>query len=43
VGAGLVSGREVDNVVAELARLADDRTLMSIAPTFQVWARRAGA
>ena len=44
LGAGLVSGREVDNVVAELGRLADDdRTLMSIAPTFQVWARRAGA
>jgi hypothetical protein len=44
LGAGLVSGREVDNFVAELGRLADDdRTLMSIAPTFQVWARRAGA
>ena len=44
VGAGLVSGREVDNVVAELGRLADDdRTLMSIAPTFQVWGRRAGS
>jgi hypothetical protein len=44
LGAGLVSGREVDKVVAELGRLADDdRTLMSIAPTFQVWARRAGA
>ena len=43
VGAGLVSGREVDNVVAELGRLDDDRTLMSIAPTFQVSARRAGA
>jgi SAM-dependent methyltransferase len=44
VGTGLVSDREVDNVVAELGRLAyDDRTLMSIAPTFQVWARRAGA
>jgi hypothetical protein len=29
VGAGLVSGCEVDNVVAELGRLADDdRTLM---------------
>jgi hypothetical protein len=25
----LVSGREVDNVVAELGRLDDDRTLMS--------------
>jgi SAM-dependent methyltransferase len=44
VGAGLASGHEVDNVVAELGRLADDdRTLMSIAPTFQVWGRRAGA
>jgi hypothetical protein len=44
VGAGLVSGREVDNLVAELVRPAeDDRTLMSIAPTFQVWGRRAGA
>ena len=43
VGAGLASGREVDNVVAELGRLTnDDRTLMSIAPTFQVWGRRAG-
>jgi SAM-dependent methyltransferase len=43
VGAGLASGREVDNLVVELGRLAaDDRTLMSIAPTFQVWARRAG-
>src|SRR5918997_967091 len=44
VGAGLASGPEVDNVVADLGRLADDdRTLMSIAPTFQVWGRRAGA
>jgi precorrin-6B methylase 2 len=44
VGAGLVSGREVENLVAELGRLAeDDRTLMSIAPTFQVWGRRVGA
>ncbi len=44
VGAGLVSGPEVDNVVAELGRLADDdRTLMSLAPTFQVWGRRAGS
>jgi len=44
VGAGLVSGGDVDNLVAELGRLAeDDRTLMSIAPTFQVWGRRAGA
>ena len=44
VGAGMVSSREVDNLVAELGRLAeDDRTLMSIASTFQVWDRRAGA
>jgi len=43
LGARLVSGREVDNVVAELGRLDDDRTLMSIAPTFQMSARRAGA
>ena len=44
VGAGLASGPEVDNVVAELGRIADDdRTLMSIAPTFQVWGLRAGA
>jgi SAM-dependent methyltransferase len=44
VGAGLVSGREVDKLVAELGRLAEDeRTLMSIAPTFQVWGRRADA
>jgi hypothetical protein len=42
VGAGLVSGPEVDNVVRELGKLADDRTLMSITPTFQVWGRRAG-
>jgi hypothetical protein len=44
VGAGLASSREVDNIVAELGRLADDeRALMSIAPTFQVWDRKAGA
>ncbi len=44
VGTGLASGPEVDNVVAELGRFAEDnRTLMSIAPTFQVWGRRAGA
>lgn len=43
VGAGLASDPEVDNVVGELGRLAeDDRTLMSIAPTFQVWGRKAG-
>ena len=44
VGAGLASDLEVDEVVDELGRLADDdRTLMSIAPTFQVWGRKAGA
>jgi SAM-dependent methyltransferase len=44
VGAGLASDSEVDKVVSELGRLADDdRTLMSIAPTFQVWGRKAGA
>jgi ubiquinone/menaquinone biosynthesis C-methylase UbiE len=44
VGAGLATGREVDNIVAELDRFADDdRTLMSIAPTFQVWGRKADA
>jgi SAM-dependent methyltransferase len=44
VGAGLASDPEVDNVVGELGRLADDdRTLMSMAPTFQVWGLKAGA
>jgi SAM-dependent methyltransferase len=44
VSAGLASSREVDNIVTELGRLADDeRALMSIAPTFQVWGRKAGA
>ncbi len=44
VGAGLASHSEVDDVVDELGRLAeDDRTLMSMAPTFQVWGRKAGA
>ena len=44
VGAGLASASEVDKVVDELGRLADDdRTLMSMAPTFQVWGRKAGA
>ena len=43
VGTGLVTGHEVDDIVAELDSFADDdRTLMSIAPTFQVWGRRAG-
>ena len=44
VGAGLVTDREVDDIVAELGRFAEDgRTLMSIAPTFQVWGRKAHA
>ena len=44
VGAGLASDAEVDTIVEELGRLVDDdRTLMSIAPTFQVWGRKAGA
>ncbi len=42
VGAGLATGTEVDSVVAELEAFAEDeRTLMSIAPTFQVWGRKA--
>ena len=42
VGAGLATDIEVDAVVAELEAFADDeRTLMSIAPTFQVWGRKA--
>ena len=41
VGAGLATDIEVD-AVAELEAFADDeRTLMSIAPTFQVWGRKA--
>jgi SAM-dependent methyltransferase len=44
VGTGLVTDQEVDDIVAQLGRFADDeRTLMSIAPTFQVWGRKAGA
>ena len=44
VGAGLASDAEVDDVVSELGRIAvDDRTLMSIAPTFQAWGLKAGA
>jgi hypothetical protein len=44
VGAGLASDLEVDSIVGELGRLAeDDRTLMSMAPTFQVWGLKAGA
>ena len=43
VGAGLVADREVDDIVAELGRFAEDgRTLMSMAPTFQVWGRKTG-
>jgi ubiquinone/menaquinone biosynthesis C-methylase UbiE len=42
VGTGLASDAEVDAIVAELEAFADDeRTLMSIAPTFQVWGRKA--
>jgi SAM-dependent methyltransferase len=44
VGAGLASDSEVDEVVSELGRLTDDdRTLMSMAPTFQVWGYKVGA
>jgi SAM-dependent methyltransferase len=44
LGAGLATGKEVDAIVAELEAFADDeRTLMSIAPTFQVWGRKAPA
>jgi ubiquinone/menaquinone biosynthesis C-methylase UbiE len=44
VGTGSVTEHEVDDIVAELGRFADDeRTLMSIAPTFQVWGLKAGA
>jgi SAM-dependent methyltransferase len=44
VDAGLASDADVDDVVGELGRIAvDDRTLMSIAPTFQVWGLKAGA
>ena len=44
VDIGIVTDQEVNGIVAELGRFADDeRTLMSIAPTFQVWGRKAGA
>ena len=44
VSAGLASNPEVDNIVSELGRLTDDdRTLMSMAPTFQVWGYKASA
>jgi ubiquinone/menaquinone biosynthesis C-methylase UbiE len=40
--AGLATSTEVDAVVADLEEFADDeRTLMSTAPTFQVWGRKA--
>ncbi len=40
----MATGTEVDALVAELEAFADDeRTLMSIAPTFQVWGRKAPA
>ena len=42
LSAGLATGTEVDDIVADLEAFADDeRTLMSIAPTFQVWEREA--
>ncbi len=42
VSAGLASDAEVDADLADLETFADDeRTLMSIAPTFQVWGRKA--
>jgi hypothetical protein len=42
LGTGLATTIEVDAVVADLEAFADDeRTLMSIAPTFQVWGRKA--
>ena len=41
VGAGLATNAEVDALVAELSSFADDcRTLMSMAPTFQVWGQK---
>jgi ubiquinone/menaquinone biosynthesis C-methylase UbiE len=42
LGTGLTTSTEVDDIVAELEAFADDeRTLMSIPPTFQVWGRKA--
>ena len=42
VGAELATSTEVDAVVTDLKAFAgDERTLMSIAPTFQVWGREA--
>jgi ubiquinone/menaquinone biosynthesis C-methylase UbiE len=44
VGAELATSDEVDAIVGELSRFAaDDRTLMSMAPTFQVWGWKAHA
>jgi ubiquinone/menaquinone biosynthesis C-methylase UbiE len=42
LGTRLATSTEVDAIVADLEAFADDeRTLMSIAPTFQVWGRKA--
>ncbi len=42
VGAGLASDAEVDAIVTDLGAYTDDeRTLMSMAPTFQVWGSKA--
>ena len=42
LGVQLATSTEVDTVVTGLKAFADDeRTLMSIAPTFQVWGRKA--
>lgn len=42
LGVELATSTEVDTVVTDLKAFADDeRTLMSIAPTFQVWGRKA--
>jgi ubiquinone/menaquinone biosynthesis C-methylase UbiE len=44
VGAELATSDEVNAIVGELSRFAAaDRTLMSMAPTFQVWGRKAHA
>ena len=41
VAAGIASQAEIDSVLSELDEFArDPRTIMSIAPTFQVWGRR---
>lgn len=42
LSAGLATSTEVDTIIADLDAFADDeQTLMSIAPTFQVWGRKA--